>query len=221
MIVKRNEILKSQLRNVSGWHLCAISAMTLMLLFLPHTSPHQPFAAEQNRYLAGQLLVATPEMGDPRFVETVIYMVKHDQHGAMGLIINRPLAKGPIADLLKALGADSEGAQGEIILHYGGPVEPEDAFILHSDDQLMDTTKVVGEGIAFTADLELLRAIALGKGPKRNLFILGYAGWATGQLEAEIEANGWFTIPADKELIFGPNPETKWNRALDRRKIPL
>lgn len=221
MIVRRNEILKFRLTKASGRHLCALSAMALMLLFLPHASQHQSFADEQDRYLTGQLLVATPEMGDPRFMETVIYMVRHDHHGAMGLIINRPVAKGPVADLLKALGADSERAQGEIILHYGGPVEPDDAFILHSDDQLMDTTKVVGEGIAFTADLELLKAIALGKGPKSSLFILGYAGWAPGQLEAEIRANGWFTIPADKELIFGPDYETKWSRALDRRKIPL
>ncbi len=221
MIVKRNEILKFRLTKASGRQFCAVFSMTLILLFLPHASQYRSFADDPNRFLTGQLLVATPEMGDPRFMETVIYMVRHDHHGAMGLIINRPIAKGPIADLLKGLGADSEGAQGEIILHYGGPVEPEDAFILHSDDQLMDTSKVVGEGIAFTADIELLKAIALGKGPKRSLFILGYAGWAPGQLEAEIRANGWFTIPADKELIFGPDWESKWSRALDRRKIPL
>ncbi len=95
----------------------------------------QPFAvAEESQFLTGQLLVATPEMGDPRFVETVIYIVSHNEEGAMGLVVNRPVATGPISDLLKWFGVESEGATGEITLHYGGPVEPEKGSVLHSDD---------------------------------------------------------------------------------------
>jgi len=177
--------------------------------------------APENSYLTGQLLVATPEMPDPRFFQTVIYMVRHDQNSAMGLVINKPIAKGPIADLLKSMGKESEGAKGEIILHYGGPVEPERGVILHSDDSVLDSTTILQNGIALTGDVELLRALSLGKGPRRSRFIMGYAGWGPGQLEAEIKAGAWFSIPAEEELIFGKDAERKWERAMDKRKIGL
>lgn len=178
-------------------------------------------AAAEDDDLTGMLLVSTPEMPDPRFTETVIYIVKHDKSGTMGLVINRPIAKGPIGDLLKGLGVDSEGARGEIILHYGGPVEAEQAFFLHSDDYLVDGSEIIKDGIAVTTDVAMLRALSLGKGPRLSLFALGYAGWAPGQLEAEIHAGGWFTIPAEKNFIFGGDSEKKWQRAADKRKIPL
>ena len=178
-------------------------------------------AAEEERFLTGQLLVATPEMPDPRFAETVLYMIKHDEHGAVALVVNRPVAKGPIADVLKSLRVETEGAGGEITLHYGGPVEPGKGFILHSDDYVLDSTTKMKDGIVVTTDPELLRALSLGKGPRRSLLLLGYAGWAPGQLEAEIKANGWFSIPADAELIFGADAEKKWDRATERRRIKL
>jgi putative transcriptional regulator len=179
------------------------------------------FAAEEDRFLAGQLLVATPEMSDPRFAHAVLYVIKHDENGAAGLIVNRPLAKGPIADLLQSMGKETESAAGEVTLHYGGPVESGKGFILHSDDYALESTERIGDGIALTMDPEILRAMALSKGPKRSLVALGYAGWAPGQLEAEIRAGGWFSIPADTDLIFGADAEKKWERAMDRRKIKL
>jgi len=196
-------------------------AVLLQLFFLMEWAPPWPAMAGDGRYLTGQLLVATPEMSDPRFEQTVLYMVKHDEHGAMGLVVNRPIAKGPISQLLKSLKAESAGASGEIIIHYGGPVEPGAAFILHSDDHILDKTTVVGGGIAVTSDTEILRAISLGKGPRQSLFLLGYAGWGPGQLEAEIKANAWFSIPTEKEFIFGEAAEKKWSRAMDKRKIEL
>lgn len=174
--------------------------------------------AQETPNLTGQFLVATPEMGDPRFAETVIFMTEHNEKGAMGLIINRPLAKGPIADLLKGLGVENEEATGEIILHYGGPVEPQKAFVLHSDDYVSDRTTIVG-GTALTTDVEIVRALGRGKGPRRSIFLLGYAGWARGQLEGEIEAGAWFSIPADQRLIFEGDAEIKWEQALARRKV--
>lgn len=158
-------------------------------------------------------------MGDPRFVETVIYMVEHDENGAMGLVINRPFVKGPIGDFLKSLGVEEETAKGEVILHYGGPVEPEKIFVLHSADYTGKGTKIVSGGISVTANVEIVRDIAQGKGPGRSIFAIGYAGWAPGQLEAEIKANGWFVIPADEKLIFDGDPATKWDRTMARRKI--
>ena len=194
-----------------------ISAL-LFLCAVAVASP-QPLAAEETEYFKGQLLVAVPEMNDPHFSETVIFMIEHDEHGAMGLVFNRPLAKGPIADLLKGLGAESEDAKGEILLHYGGPVEPGKVFVLHSDDYADKGTTVVGGGIAVTTDVEVVRAIARGKGPRQSIFILGYAGWAPGQLEAEIEAGAWFSIPVDAKLIFDADPKTKWERAAARQKV--
>ena len=178
-------------------------------------------AAEQSDYLTGQLLVATPEMRDPRFVETVIYMVKHSAEGAFGLVINRPLAKGPVEDLLKGFGMDSSGAKGEIIVHYGGPVSPSAGFVLHSDDVLLEESAKVANGIAMTSDPKLIEAMAQGKGPRQSLFILGYAGWAPGQLEGELKAGSWFVVSGDKALIFGEDADRKWQQAMDKRKIPL
>jgi putative transcriptional regulator len=178
-------------------------------------------AEEQSDFTAGQLLVATPEMTDPRFVETVIYVVKHNSEGALGLVINRPLAKGPIEDLLKGFGADSQGAKGEIIIHYGGPVSASQGFLLHTDDVVLDSSIRVKGGLAATSDAKLIEAISHGKGPRQFLFMLGYAGWAPGQLEAELKANAWYVVPADKALIFGKDAEKKWQQAMDRRRIPL
>jgi putative transcriptional regulator len=178
-------------------------------------------ASEPEQSLTGQLLVATQETGDPRFAESVIYLVRHDGQGALGLIINRPLAKGPIGDLLKGFGVEIENPQGEIIVHYGGPVSTLQGFLLHSDDVLLENSTKARDGIAMTSDTKLLEAMAHGKGPRQALFMLGYAGWAPGQLEAEIKADSWFTIPGDRALIFGEDAERKWKLASERRRIPL
>jgi putative transcriptional regulator len=191
--------------------------LTSALLFRSDTA----IAAENSDTIAGQLLVASPEMKDPRFVETVIYMVKHSAKGAFGLVINRPLAKGPIQDLLKGFDAETKDAKGEIVIHYGGPVTPTAGFILHTDDVLLDNSTKVKDGIAVTSDTKLIAAIGRGKGPRQALVIMGYAGWAPGQLEAELNAEAWFVVPADKKLIFGKDPEKKWRQALDKRQIPL
>ena len=195
--------------------------LSIFLIFALSVSLIETNAAEQSDYLTGQLLVATPEMRDPRFVETVIYMVKHSAEGAFGLVINRPLAKGPIEDLLKGLGIDSSNAKGEIIVHYGGPVSPRAGFVLHSDDVLLEDSAKVANGIAMTSDPKLIEAMGEGKGPKQSLFIMGYAGWAPGQLEGELLAGSWFVVPGDKALIFAPDADQKWRQAMDKRKIPL
>jgi putative transcriptional regulator len=178
-------------------------------------------AAEKTYFIAGQLLVATPEMRDPRFVETVIYMVKHNAEGAFGLVINRPLARGPVEDLLNGFGLDNQGAKGEITVHYGGPVSTTQGFVLHSDDVLADNSAKVKDGIAVTSDAKLIQAIARGEGPRQSLLMLGYAGWAPGQLEAEIKAHSWYVIPGDRTLIFGGDADKKWRQAMDRRHIEL
>jgi len=171
--------------------------------------------------LAGQLLVATNELRDPRFVRTVVFMVRHDAGGAMGLVVNRPVGEVPLADLLNRLGIEGRGVGGEIRLHYGGPVEPNLGFVLHTTDYTTEGTQVLQGGIALTSQTEVLRAIGAGTGPRRSLFTLGYAGWAPGQLEAEIAAGAWITVPADAGLVFDGRSDKKWERAMARRTIEL
>ncbi|HYB72685.1 MAG TPA: YqgE/AlgH family protein [Candidatus Sulfotelmatobacter sp.] len=176
---------------------------------------------QQSGALSGQLLVATPEMNDPRFTHTVIYMVQHDAGGAMGLIVNRPFKEIPIALLLDRLGLEGKGAGGSIRMHFGGPVDPEQVFILHTADFKTGETHVLGNGIAVTAPPAILRAIGAGAGPRRSLLALGYAGWAPGQLEGEIQVGAWVSVPADAALVFDDTYDTKWERAMARRKIDL
>jgi putative transcriptional regulator len=203
----------------SRFWLFTLSFIVLVIHFI--LGSDAAISAENHDSLAGQLLVASPEMGDPRFVETVLYMVKHSSEGALGLVINRPLARGPIEDLLKGFNAETRGVKGEVIIHYGGPVAPTAGFILHSDDVLLDSSTTVKDGIAVTSDASLISAIGRGKGPRQAMIIMGYSGWAPGQLEGELKAGAWFVIPADKRIIFGKEAEKKWRQALEKRQIPL
>jgi putative transcriptional regulator len=179
------------------------------------TSPPKPGG------LAGQFLVAAESMGDPRFVRTVIFVVQHDTAGAMGLIVNRPVGELPMAKLLEGIGLDGTGLARTVRLHYGGPVEPRHGLTLHTTDYGIEGTLRITAGIALTGQPEILRAIGAGRGPKRYLIALGYAGWAAGQLESEIKAGGWVVVPADEELVFDENYEKKWERAMARQMIRL
>jgi putative transcriptional regulator len=172
--------------------------------------------------VAGQLLVATPELEDPNFSQTIVYMVQHDDRGALGVVINRVLGAGPLGKLLEGLGIE-EGSDSEdhIRVHYGGPVDLGRGVVLHSPDYRQDDALVVDELAAFSFSLDALRDMALGHGPRHNLFALGYAGWAPDQLEGEISRGSWFTIEPDEALLFDDAIETKWQRALARRGFDL
>lgn len=178
-------------------------------------------APTQSPTLAGQLLVAKDELRDPRFVRSVVYLIHHDATGAMGLILNRPVAEASLSELLEQAGLEGTGVKGVIRVHFGGPVEPGRGFVLHTTDYKIEDTKIVKNGIAVTAESEILRAIGTRTGPRKSLFALGYAGWAPGQLEAEIKAGAWEIVQADEALVFDENFETKWERAMARRTIRL
>jgi putative transcriptional regulator len=172
--------------------------------------------------VAGRLLVATPELEDPNFDHAVVYMVEHDGGGAMGLVLNRVLGKGPVAELLEGLGIEGEvDPAAEIEVHYGGPVESGRGFVLHTPDYTGEDTVVLSDLVALTTSLDVLSAIAAGNGPKRSLFALGYAGWAPGQLEAELAVGAWVVVEPDEALLFDDALETKWQRALARRGVDL
>lgn len=164
--------------------------------------------------LTGKFLIAMPGMGDPRFEHSVVALCAHSPEGAMGLIVNKPLPKPGLGDLLDQLGIaqTASGARAGPIL-FGGPVETGRGFVLHSTDW-QGATMAVGEGLAMTATRDILEDIAAGRGPAQALLALGYAGWGPGQLEAEILANGWLVSEADPGLALGPEHATKWARAV-------
>jgi len=149
----------------------------------------------------------------------VIYMCAHNAEGAMGLVVNRALDALSFPDLLEQLDIDTSTAMENVDVHFGGPVETGRGFVLHSPDYLQEGTMVVADGVALTATVEILRAIASGNGPQRHLLALGYAGWGPGQLDSEIKANGWLNVGADDGLVFDTNLNTKWDRAMGKLGI--
>ena len=177
------------------------------------------YGAQGSKYLTGQLLIAMPGMSDPRFVKTVIYMCAHSEEGAMGLVINKPMPSITFVQLLDQLGIDCSDAMDDDKVHFGGPVESGRGFVLHSDDFQHEGTMVVDNGIALSATIDVLRAIAQGGGPRLHMLALGYAGWGPGQLDAEIQANGWLHAPADDTLVFDKDLSSKWERAIAKLGI--
>lgn len=175
----------------------------------------------EDGYLAGQLLVAMPQMLDERFVKTVIYMCAHTEDGAMGLVVNKILDDIDFPDLLDQLDLHPSSGGDDIRVHFGGPVEAGRGFVLHSSDYRQEATMVIDEQIALTATTDILRDIAEGDGPKSSLLALGYAGWGPGQLDAEIQANGWLSVDADLGLIFDYDPDKVWQRALAKIGIDV
>ena len=179
--------------------------------------------SRNHAYLDGQLLVAMPIMTDRRFARSVIYMCAHSAEGAMGLIINQRASHISFSELMKQLSIMPETADEveieleDMDVHVGGPVETGRGFVLHSADYYVaDSTLPIDDGVSLTATIDILKAIAGGKGPDRAILALGYAGWRAGQLESEIAANGWLHCPADADLLFDRDLEQKYERALSK-----
>jgi len=165
-------------------------------------------------YLAGQMLIAMPQMRDARFSRTVVYLCAHTKEGAMGLVINRMFNGLSFPDLLEQLNIEPTPLCDPVKIHFGGPVEAGRGFVLHSTDYVQETTLVVNDEIGLTATIDVLKAIAQGEGPARSLLALGYAGWGAGQLDNEIRDNAWLSVEPDDELLFGAGLDTKWERAI-------
>jgi putative transcriptional regulator len=165
-------------------------------------------------YLAGQMLIAMPQMRDARFSRTVVYLCAHTKEGAMGLVINRMFNGLSFPDLLEQLNIEPTPLCDPIKIHFGGPVEAGRGFVLHSTDYVQETTLVVNDEVGLTATIDVLKAIANGEGPSRSLLALGYAGWGAGQLDNEIMDNAWLSVEPDDELLFGTDLDTKWERAI-------
>jgi putative transcriptional regulator len=168
--------------------------------------------------LAGQLLIATPELRGSSFERAVILVAQHNRDGALGLVINRPLAERHIASLLKAFGVDASGITGSVRVFLGGPVSPEVGFVIHSANyHLADTLDIDGR-VALSAAPDVLRDIGQGKAPSKSLVVFGYAGWAAAQLEDEIARGSWYSVPEEPALVFDDDRTQVWTDAMARRK---
>lgn len=172
-------------------------------------APSSPAAS-----LVGRFLVAAPSMPDERFQKSVVFICKHDDDGALGIIVNNKVDDLPLGQVFKQLGIDGPGADKPVL--FGGPVETSRGLVLHSADYKRDETLLIDGGMALTASLEILKDMAGGQGPKNAWLALGHSGWAPGQLDQEMQDNAWLVVDADVELVFDANFESKWQRALDR-----
>ncbi len=175
-----------------------------------------PEQSPSHGFLEGELLVAMPNLGDPRFARAVIFICTHSDEGAMGLVINRLIPKLTFAELLAQLDVREPSAR-EAPIHSGGPVESARGFVLHTADYVCDESLIMRDNLALTATVEILREIAAGNGPRQNILALGYTGWGPGQIEAEVHDNAWLNVAADESLLFDPDVDDKWERAM--RKI--
>jgi putative transcriptional regulator len=169
----------------------------------------------------GQLLIAAPTIRDPHFDHAVILVVRHNQNGAMGIVINMPVEERPLANILEMLGQKGTHVSRNVRVFAGGPIEPETGFIIHSSDYRALGTIDVNEHVLLTANSQILRDIGTNKGPKKSLIAFGYAGWAPGQLEDELQRGVWFTALGDPNLIFDENRERVWDSAYSRRMQDL
>ena len=208
---------------VSVWplrFLLGLAALLLPASLLNAALPKHKLAPE-NASLAGQLLIASPGMRDPRFQRAVILMVRHGKDGAFGITINRPVQELSLASLLEKLGERNAGVDGNVRIFAGGPVQPEIGFVIHTGDYQRPETLVIDRRFSMTSSRQVLRDIGHKRGPQKALVAFGYAGWAPGQLEGELERDDWFIAPADTQLLFDELRERVWERAMARRPRDL
>jgi putative transcriptional regulator len=207
----------------SRWlsRLSLIAAATFLTATLLDAALEAPRQIPERASLAGQLLIASPSMGDPRFYHTVILMVRHDKNGALGIVINRPQQERPLASLLDALGEKDAGVEGSVRIFAGGPVQPDVGFVVHSADYHRADTVDIDGRVAMTSSREILRDIGRKQGPKKSLVAFGYAGWGPGQLEGELALRAWFTAAQDAGLIFDMDRDKVWDEAMKRRTQDL
>ena len=175
----------------------------------------------EDNSLEGQLLIAMPQMPDPRFSKSVIYICSHTQDGAMGIVINKPADSIDVDQLLQQLEITNSNKNNNIGVYFGGPVEASRGFVLHSTDYMNESTLLLGNGFALTETIEVINSIASGEGPSKSILALGYAGWEKGQLDVEIKNNGWLIAPADTELVFDTNNSDKWEFSAKRIGINI
>lgn len=208
-------LLQCLKRLVAGFVMLAASALLPTAVW-----PEAP-ALPKGQSIVGELLIAAPDMGDPRFEHTVILIVQHDASGAFGIVINHPVGERPLAELLDAIGEKDKAAKGDILVCIGGPVQPRVGFVVHSADYHLKGTVAIDGRVAMTTDPKILHDIGHDHGPKNSFFAFGYAGWGPGQLEDELSRHVWFTMIEDSKLVFDTDQGEIWTTAMSMRMRDL
>tara|TARA_S200000501_G_scaffold152764_1_gene143985 strand:- start:6 stop:620 length:615 start_codon:yes stop_codon:yes gene_type:complete len=172
----------------------------------------------ENLFLAGKLIIAMPTMSDPRFKRSVVCICAHNEDGAIGIIINKIIESLSFSKIIKQLKLKKNMTKNDYKDHiyFGGPVETERGFILHSSDYSSENSTSINSEISMTASTEILQALIDGNGPNKSIVALGYAGWGPGQLDTEIQSNAWLSVESDLELVFSAKTAEKWDMALEK-----
>ena len=190
-----------------------IAAATFVAALLAAAAAHAQANAPARTDLVGKILVAAPGMADPRFRDAVIYVGRHDAHGAFGLVVNKPQGIGPLEQVLRAFRLRAEPTDARVTVYWGGPVEPGRGFVLHSTDYGTNGALMVAGDLAVSRVESIAVAIAEGRGPRAALMMFGYANWGAGQLDREVQDGGWVVVAQDHGLVFAEPDGTKWKRA--------
>jgi putative transcriptional regulator len=173
-------------------------------------------------FLSNHFLIAMPGLRDPNFSRTVTYLCEHSAEGAMGLVINRPMSNIHLGDMLEQLDIEAVDPEaGRTTVYQGGPVQPDRGFVLHTGGRRWDSTLEITDKISITTSRDILESIAVGEGPENVLIALGYAGWASGQLENELGANSWLSGPAETDILFRLPAESRWQAAASLLRVDL
>ena len=167
-------------------------------------------------FLAGQMLIAMPQMDDARFRNTVLLICQHDQSSAMGLVINRPMDNLHLNQMAEQIGVGTPRFFGDTPIYNGGPVEQSRGMVLHSSEHVLPGSITINERIAMTSNIKIISEISNGCGPAEFIITLGHASWSAGQLERELRGNIWLTMPFEKDIIFGEEMESTWNSCFNR-----
>jgi len=184
--------------------------------------PQDAAAARKAGYMTGQVLIAMPQLRDSFFARTIVYIGSHNEEGAMGIVLNKPLPSLTFGELLMQL--EIEAGTEELRdsrVHFGGPVDTARGFVLHSPEYDRDGTVTIDKDVSLTTTVEVLRDIAEEKGPQKSFVALGYSGWTAGQLDQEILSNGWLSVDPDPDLLFGEDLDSKWKKAMDKLGIDI
>lgn len=170
---------------------------------------------EDNDYLSDHFLIAMPGLGDPNFYQSVTYVCRHDEQGALGIVVNRPLGL-TLAEVFEQMSLETrDSALGNQIVLSGGPVQPECGFVVHEGNEAFESSLNISESLALTTSRDVLAAMAEGKGPRRALVALGYAGWDAGQLDRELAENAWLSVPCEPDILFATPLEQRWSAAAE------
>lgn len=198
-----------------------LTGLLLGVILAISVAPAQQVEPPSDRFYPGRLLVAAPALSDSGFRETVILMVRHDEDGAFGLIVNRVIGESSMSELMAGFDLEAADPDERVAFHYGGPVERRSVFVLHGPDYKVEGTQVITPSVRMTPTMDVMRDIAAGEGPEQKVIAFGYAGWAPNQLEFEMLRQSWIVIHSDPALVFAENPDETWNIAIERQGTSL